>query len=391
MTDPLEYPRSVFARLPGLREEPPAVRDIVLDILDAVFFASMMPEEGELVPIGVVVDLDDRLEETRNGDASADPYADQRAWFVWRIDPLPLSPRTLKRLAHGVQYGRDLVVVTKRESGLVITGVARRRTFTDGGEVLRIAAPRPGVLVLEGKNRQLGARYEAGRELPNDIEVFEEEGPVLEALRACQLGPYCWTLAEVLRHARSSRDGAMFLCLPTPSARELHGTLTYRFLDPSVVERLTTQQRSLFFQGVALAKVDGRVDAEDVEKHAVLENDIELNRASLDAIIEMVGRLAANDGAVVIEPGFQVVGAGCILETMEGGQGPPRLKVCRDALGKDAVERAPSGGARHTAGYRFAWSTPGAVVFIVSSDGPVTCALRRGDELLTWAVRLSET
>src|SRR5687767_14243138 len=103
MTDQLEYPRAVFTRIPGLRDEPPAVREIFLDILDAVFFASMMPEEGELVPIGVVVDLDDRLEEMRNGDVTADPYADKRAWFVWRIDELPLSPGTLKRLAHGVQ------------------------------------------------------------------------------------------------------------------------------------------------------------------------------------------------------------------------------------------------------------------------------------------------
>jgi len=392
MSDQLEYPRAVFARLPGLRGEPPAVRDAILDILDAVFFASMMPEEGEVVPVGVVVDLDDRLEEVLNGDVTtASPYLDNRAWFVWRIDAISLSPSALKKMAHGVQYGRDLVVVTRRESRLVITGIARRRTFTDGGEVLRIAAPRPGVLLLEGKHRQLVVRYEAGRELPNDVEVFEEEGPVLEALRACKLDEHCWMLAEVLRHARASHAGAMFLCIPTPSASELHGRLTYRFPDPSIVERLTRQRRILMFQGIAKAKVDGRVDAEDVEKHAVLDNDIEMNSASLDATVEILGRLAANDGAVVIEPGFHIVGAGFILATKEGGGDSPRIVQCHDAFGRLAVERTPSGGARHAAGFRFAWSTPGSVVFVVSADGPVTCVLRRGEELLTWSVRLSET
>src|ERR1700730_16817163 len=49
-----EYPRDVFAR--ALRPYAgQVVVDRHLDILETVFFASMTPEEGELVPIGVVV------------------------------------------------------------------------------------------------------------------------------------------------------------------------------------------------------------------------------------------------------------------------------------------------------------------------------------------------
>ncbi len=42
-------------------------------------------------------------------------------------------------------------------------------------------------------------------------------------------------------------------------------------------------------------------------------------------------------------------------------------------------------------GFGVAWGVPGAVVFVVSADGPVTCVLRRGHDLLAWSVHLLET
>jgi hypothetical protein len=131
-----------------------------------------------------------------------------------------------------------------------------------------------------------------------------------------------------------------------------------------------------------------------VDEHAVIEQDRATNRANIIATVEMLGRLAANDGAVVIEPGFQVVCAGFIISDMKGkgARKPhPEPKECHDVTGKVTVKRTRSSGARHAAGYRFAWAVQGAVVFIVSADGPVTCVLRRDDELLTWSVRLPET
>jgi hypothetical protein len=70
---------------------------------------------------------------------------------------------------------------------------------------------------------------------------------------------------------------------------------------------------------------------------------------------------------------------------------PALVMLCRNAAGTDRVERNQPSGARHAAGLRFAWSNPGAVVFVVSADGPVTCALRVANDVLTWSVRLPET
>ena len=128
---------------------------------------------------------------------------------------------------------------------------------------------------------------------------------------------------------------------------------------------------------------------------AELENDAVVNQEMIDALIQMIGRIAGNDGAVAIGPGFHVVGAELILKERERTKPSftdrPQPFVCYNASGTDRREVASSHGPRHEAAYTFAWSNEDAVVFVVSADGPVTCALRAGNELLTWPVRLLET
>ncbi|TKD03147.1 putative sensor domain DACNV-containing protein [Polyangium fumosum] len=387
-TNAPEYPRAVFERLPWLRDEEPISRDVFLRIVDTVFFASMMPEEGEPVPIAVVVDADNCLEEVVDDS----PWGgDERAWFVWRFAELEFNPKNLKKLAHGIEYGRDLAVVTIRDGVPIMTGIARRQPFTNGGNVVRIAAPRPGVLVLEDQDGQLGVRYEAGHEMPADVEVFLEDGPVRDGLQRCGLLDRAWMLAETIRHARVSQAGAMFLCSPALDSCFLP---KYRFVEPSLMARLTDRKRTLNLKRIALAQVGGNATSEDADEDAEIRSELEQVRASTTAAIEMLGRLAANDGAVIIEPNFMVAGAGCIVRDIRPPQGPnemPTPKDCRNAMGTDYVDLVQSGGARHAAGLRFAWAVPGAVVFIVSADGPVRCATRRADELLTWPVRVPET
>lgn len=387
-TNAPKYPRAVFERMPWLCNAEATSREIFLRIVDTVFFASMMPEGGEPVPIAVVVDTNNQLEEVVDDS----PYGGgERAWFVWRLDELEFNPKNLKKFAHGIEYGRDLAVVTIRNGVPIMTGIARRQPFTNGGEVVRIAAPRPGVLVLEGQNRQLGVRYEAGHEMPPDVEVFQEKGPVLDGLQRCGLADRAWTLAETIRHGRASQAGAMFLCLPAPDPCFVP---KYRFVDPSVMERLAERERSLSIRRVALARPGGNASSDDADEDAEIKSELERVRASSTAAIEMLGRLAANDGAVIIEPGFRVAGAGFIVGDISPPQGPteyPTPRDCRNATGTEYVDLVQSGGARHAAGLRFAWAVPGAVVFIVSADGPVRCATRHADELLTWPVRVPET
>lgn len=385
MSERLPYPRELFSTLFELSDNPSNLDDtLVRHLLDTVFFASLIPEEGEAVPIGVVYEHQDALEKVFDGE--------NRAWSVWRIHEVDFNAVNLKKMAHGVEYGRDLVVVAPRGDKLKITGIGRRAAFTDGGAVLRVAAPRPGVLVLEARAGQICGRYMPGAQsLSDDVDVLWEDGLVLKALTQCEMQHHCYMLTEMLRHARATGSGALFYCMNSRYLIDLkQDRLTYSFQDPSEFKRLAMKERDLMFAGIAAAQVDGRYSPEQLEYRDQVHYDIDQARANSIATVEMLGRLAANDGAVLIEPGFQVVGSGFFARKISNGD-VPHSKWCRDAAGQQRIERTHRGGARHDAGFRFAWEHKGSVVFIVSSDGPVTCALGTDQDLLAWSVRLPET
>jgi hypothetical protein len=384
MGDELRYPRELFSSVFHLSDDPLNVDDaLIKTLLDTIFFASLMTEEGEAVPICVVYEHHDPLEKVFDGDS--------QAWLVWRMHESDFNPLSLKKLAHGVEYGRDLVVVAPRGRQLKITGIGRRTAFTDGGAVLRVAAPRPGVLVLEGRTGQLCGRYEPGAEsLNDDVDVLWKDGLVLRALPNCGMEHHCWMLTEMLRHARAAGSGAMFYCLNAAYAIDPdHDRLTYRFQDPAKLGQVAVAERHLAFKGIAAARIDGQYTPEELEHRDQVNDDREEARATSIAMAEMLGRLAANDGAVLIEPGFQIVAAGFFEKKRE--EKVPEPQWWKDAAGTVPSDRKHRGGGRHRAGFRFAWEHEGSVVFIVSSDGPVTCVLRIGQVLNAWSVQVSET
>jgi len=51
----------------------------------------------------------------------------------------------------------------------------------------------------------------------------------------------------------------------------------------------------------------------------------------------------------------------------------------------------PRYGARHAAGISFAAQYHGSVAFIISEDGPVSCATRVNESVLVWSVEVLET
>jgi hypothetical protein len=380
----LQYPREAFAEV--MREMPADEVAPILEALEAVFFASMLPEERATVRIGVVLELHGKLEDIRAYHEWRD--RDERAWFVVRMAPQALSPQTLNQLAYGLAYGRDLVVVSSSDQGLVITGIARRSAFTDGGLVLRIAAPRPGALVLEGGKRQLGVRYEGGQVFPTDVDVFSSDGPALAALTACGMKGYLRTLSEILRHARASASGALFLCVPEITGVPNQAKTPYTFQLPFLLkqlkeaERLVDQRRSEIKSSEEEKATSSRSAQLDFEEGTI--------RAHSTAFVEMIGTIAAVDGAVVLGPECQVLNAGFIVGDMSSER-PQFIDWCHDIRGERIERRPQAGGARHATGFGVAWGVAGSVVFIVSADGPVTCALRLDDRLLAWSVHLLET
>ena len=129
--------------------------------------------------------------------------------------------------------------------GRRITDIARLRASTDGGNALRVAAPRPGVLVLERQDTQFSKRYEAGKDVPADIDVLYEEGVVLTALKKCQMQEYGRELSQILRHARATNAGAMFLCLPSPVPDHSIAEFPYRFPSGGTLGELEEEKKKI--------------------------------------------------------------------------------------------------------------------------------------------------
>lgn len=367
-----EYPRTLFSRAFKTFGFSEPLLSNYLEIADVVFFASTMLEEGAAVPIGVVVEPDERLERVYELDPEDSPP--ELAWSVTRLSPRPLEPVSLKKLARGTSYGTDLILIDEARGTPKIAGLARKRGTNDGGNVLRISAPRPGVLVLEGGANALWT-YEGGQ-LRSDQEVLSDAGPVRDALREC--GVTAWKeLGELLRLARGTGCGAMFAFLRRPAPKAMKDEIRVRLDEPDLLARLQSSQQ---------LRVGGRPGSQPESARAQQQRR-EL-RARAITLVQQLGRLSAIDGAVLINPGFEVLGAGFVIPT---GTGPCPPAVRALDVSGSPVEKFEGRGARHAAGLRFAAKNKGSVVFVVSADGPVTCITKLETGLTAWSVRVPET
>jgi hypothetical protein len=221
------------------------------------------------------------------------------------------------------------------------------------------------------------------------VDVFSNDGPALTALIACGLKGYLRVLFEMLRHARAGGSGALFICLPDVALVPSPAKTPHTFLAPFLLRQLKEAERLVDQRRAAIT---GHLEAQapSVSQSAQLDFEEGTIRAHSTAFLEVVGTIAAIDGAVVLGPECQVLHAGFIV----GDTSPDRPQLidwCHDVRCERIVRRPASGGARHATGFGVAWGVPGAVVFVVSADGPVTCVLRRGDGLLAWSVHLLET
>jgi DNA integrity scanning protein DisA with diadenylate cyclase activity len=76
---------------------------------------------------------------------------------------------------------------------------------------------------------------------------------------------------------------------------------------------------------------------------------------------------------------------------IEGLQVPTSVVRALDAEATSTEPYERRHGARHTAAFSLAASYPGAVAFVFSEDGPVSCALNVDGQLIVWPVQLLET
>ncbi len=408
----LEYPRDVLNRLVSTQKlNLSALQlDWLSRLMDAVFFASLSIEEGEHVRLAVVHDEEGSDGLARVVDSSPGTVGNQEpAWDVTRMPRRDFDAPTLAKLARGIEYGAQLVVVGGAGGELWIDGIARMRRRTDGGSALRIAAPRPGVLVLERRMKQI-LRYEAGRQALPHIDVFGSRGPVREALRSI-LGESAdgapedaanvdgqtlhahseVALLQLIRKMRATESGAILALLGHEPEEAVRRSVRYGRSDPMILSSRIKADKELGLAAIfrRAATHDEDLDRDQVRARDAAQDAADVASDELEAALDDVAQLSAIDGAVLGGPSLAIYGAGYMIPSRPLEPGTVRRAV--DAQGARWEEYPARHGARHMAGVSFAYENPGAVAFVVSEDGPVSCALRVGEHIYVWPVEILET
>jgi hypothetical protein len=387
---------------------------ILLKLMDHVYQASLLREEGEIVRCRVIL---------------ASP-ADFRSMPGGGLDPLttltfqnrlPLSAHQIRKLAGAAGFNRSLlaVEVDPHDGQLKIWGIVNTGTrwvnrvsagrkndvplppnlvmqITNPGHLVissgntRIFESFGGILQAEGfdpfKSSWLPDRFRSVREtlLQNLAETGDSS-----ATRICD--SFMKSAAQsVIRRAigliRTRGHGGMlaYIC-DQEDAQALaakwfrfrvffeqdSGTRRFRQLISRLIERLIVIGRS---QGMAVVTW---TDFQQIMDTEVQELD--------DAIIEFTHLLAdfmSVDGTLVLDRAFRVIGFGAEI------LGDSHVTEIHRALDLEAertvVEPADSSGTRHRAAYRLVSGVPDVIALVVSQDGAVRFVANHKDRLTYW-------
>lgn len=396
----LLYPRELLAKL--LRAGNFALRSpwrqTMSTILDTMFFASLQVEESEAVRVAVVYARGGAAELEATVDAHPIQDDPSPAWDVTRMPPIDLTAAGLAKFSRALEYGKQLAIIGGFGRTLRIEGIARRRRRTDGGNVTRIAAPRPGVLVFERGFREL-FRFSAGLHVEPRLDVVGKAGPVRDAIARIS-GVRCggedfYTEAEsalnrILPRVRAHGAGAIIAMLPTPPSEGLLSNIKYRRADPLVLASRISNEHKLQWAHISRRIATSGVRISKTQVRRLNNTRHEADEASdlLEAAIDDVARLSAVDGALVIGPRLSVYGAGYLIPLHDE---LPEIIAARDAAATETQRYEGSHGARHKAAFSFVCQHPGGIAFVFSEDGPVNCTMMVDERLVVWPVQLLET
>lgn len=317
-------------------------------------------------------------------------------------EPKELTPNNVAKLAATLNYEQASIGVLPDSEDPSIWGVlhhgasmARYARSEGAGEkvgppFLGLVCRKPGEIIVEyGRGRIL--TFRSGRIVPQGARVLDDPGPVGAALRErfarAELGApeglYLATLAAVLRAIEASGHGGAVVVLPDEDLEHLD---VAKYGCSSPFPELESRVRSLgriggqrgeLFEASLGAGSDSPVW---MRLQNATTDRSRAKRAWLDAL-EFVGDLAGGDGVVVLGPTLRVVAFGATITA------PPCGEVCQaaDSTAEGLSPLDPKGrGHRHGSALNFAAARPGAIVFVASQDGGISCATQVGEHTVFW-------
>lgn len=417
MEYPGNYAEDLSAVLQGIIEsdqEPPgtfaATPAEIRQVLDGLFYSSLLQEEGRSIRLSVVLIAHDHL-----------PSAASSLLFQ---DPLPLTTDNLQKLAPMLDPVNASFIVTRCDTGLCIVGIEQelpQQSLYDQGlqdnPRFRVMALLPGVLTAEifGDRVMLfsAGKAEHGRILEAELFTFEKLKSCLSAMSAEPLGAAatgpatledltplraskarpskppdlrqkalseeerneaCLALREIARLMGLKAHGGIVLVSPERHRRLLvpnQGYAAHASHRTLLSEAIYKYTRSFLSKGGIRDGEIGRVVSLDLIKE--LE---QLRRAT-----DFAAHLTLVDGALVLTPDLSISHIGAIIG------GDDQLDSSTDAVlhtnpitGK-TTNGLKNVGTRHLSALRFCRAQPGpALAMVASQDGAVSLVVKAKEE-----------
>lgn len=271
----------------------------------------------------------------------------------------------------------------------------------------RVTSPAPGVLHV-GANDEDIAHYAHGEQLMASIGLFWRPGPVLEQLGAnaashfSNLGSragdlYARMVGRVVQRVVDLQHGGAVVILPQETVPvdidikyqpTIGSDIRNHFLNWSQALIEQGKAESAMWHAAGSGRDRPRLDAEERAQRNyrswhTLSHFSTVERYMYDAA-SAAGDLANVDGALILGPSLSLCGFGGMIRWDES---PISIHQASDPA---ATERSDFDlrqlGSRHRSAAWLCHRHPGAVAFVVSEDGPLSCIMRphSDDHVLIW-------
>lgn len=400
----LEYPSSLVADIQGASGEGvllPSESSLRL-LLDVAFFTSLEREENRSLEFALAFVSPESIEDRGHSEFSA---------LIFDT-PIALSIREIVKLAPALDHRLASIGVTETQSGLQIWGLFRhgsreyeglegRQPISEGigFDYLKVSCLRPGRLDIDIGDSRI-ASFVRGKVERTGTRIFVDEGPVRELLRqaAKRQGDYGYPgiVQQIVWTIRASSHGGTLIILPDNETKHLR-LGKYEVAPQSRATRdVRDHDRELW-----KAFKESSAQRKRIEKAAHAQDLIALRRALPDFsapksiwveqhafkdAIRFFASLANVDGALVLGPDLRILGFGAMIEWSKDTGDKLRVHVARSASGDvaESIEVGELGGARHQSAAHFCQQRPGAIAFVISQDGGVSCIYNDGRLLRVW-------
>jgi hypothetical protein len=397
--------------------------EVLLELFESMYFASLKTEESEPVTFHLVY-LD-----PENHDPKPPSVTVHDRWSCVRLrEPVRLrGPSFLKIAAASDPRTSSFAVYQDKEGRLVAWGlIDQGNRYHDYVNFDSDTGPeRPGVFQasITGIGHLVAyiayekvAELKFGELVRAELDVLQD-GPVrqalelgirshIEALRprmpdAFKNDPdWDWdkplvqdwvsTIRRLLLRVQNIRHGGAFLIVPSESVKDLsvkHGIKYTRLRSALERDALAQAQRFEAFTEIDSEFLDKGVDDLPMWLYldeSVANSDLEEIRNELDGAIWFVSLLTRVDGLVLLSSWLEVNGFGVEITTSEE---PSEIFVAGDTAGTEWLLRKVDYqlyGTRHRSMVRYCAKFPGSVGFVISQDGDVRAMTKIGERLVVW-------